>query len=373
MGRILTSIDEIQAFNTEFMKITEGLPIQTGSVLRVPSRAYGRWGIEITDENVDWLRTNSGIYYPRSEANLYAGQESDKTAQMPIGYYERMIHEIGLIVKEIFKSLDDNSRIFRICNLGGKHGPISSSILSEIQEDKETKGMLQRIEFYLVDEKSGKLENAGKAIEQYGAKYSKELKRDEKYLQEVIGNERLYFDLVVSFVRFHHKPFPDHLNIIKEVLANDGALVIGDTYSALWDHPINAYNLLQRIGASTNILDAFRSIFTNINPDLMRPDEKVRLEPDEVSALEEHMKCWIEIMSDLRSRPTGPICFLEAHQTSRARKNDLDKAGFETDAEKIRIAFPKSRISGLVNSTIVRSSDFARVSVYPIARRRGDG
>ena len=65
MAKLISSIDELDAFDKRLTEITKNLVIRTGSIFKVPSSAYHRWGIEITDENREWLKKQSGKFYEK--------------------------------------------------------------------------------------------------------------------------------------------------------------------------------------------------------------------------------------------------------------------------------------------------------------------
>jgi len=366
MVELIRDIDKLREFDEKLWQITKDLPIRTGSVFKVPSAAYHRWGIEKTAENEEWLKKESGKFYVKDTDELLIDPYRENMIKTPFRVWteSRMADEIGWIVREFMRSMDDGEREFSVCDIGARFGQTTTSIVTSLR-DSDMDGALTRTKFYLIDRSAPKLEYARRELERYGAICSPKPDYDEDYLGEQPDGR---FDIIVSLAHFHHKPFPDYFDEINRVLADDGVLVVGDWHSALWDHPINAAKLLERIGAGGQALDAFREHFGR---ELMLPDPDPKLDGEERQALEDHMACWIEIAANLNkiSRTSRPrVYFLEAHETSKARTKKLEKAGFVVDMDEIRKAFPKSKLENIPRK-VLRNSDFA--VVMAAMKRRG--
>jgi hypothetical protein len=95
----------------------------------------------------------------------------------------------------------------------------------------------------------------------------------------------------------------------------------------------------------------------------MTPDPDVRLTNAECQAINDHFKAWEDTAQAVKGHSSAirpRLHFLAAHETSMAREKRLEAAGFITDVEKIRQAFPRSRI-GDFPKPMLRDSDFAAV------------
>ncbi len=366
MVELIRDIDKLREFDDKLCQITKDLPIRSGSVFKVPSAAYHRWGIEVTLENREWLKKESVKYYGKDIDELLLDPYRENIVKTPFRAWteSRMADEIGWIVRELMRSMDDGQKEFSVCDVGARFGQTTASVVTSLR-DSDMDGVLRRTKFYLVDRSAPKLEYARRELERYGAICAAKPEHDEDYLNEQRDGR---FDIIISLAHFHHKSFPDYFNEINRVLADDGVLVVGDWHSALWDHPINAAKLLERIGAGSQVLDAFREHFGR---ELMTPDPDPKLDADEKQALEDHMNCWIEIATNLNklNRTARPrVYFLEAHETSKARKKKMEGAGFVVDLDQIRKAFPKSKLENIPRK-VLRDSDFA--VVMAAMKRRG--
>ncbi len=382
MAKLISSIDELRAFDERLTEITKSLIIRPGSIFKVPGSSYHRWGIEITDENREWLKKRSEEFYDKDEHELrYIHPARESIVKTPLRAYteSRMAGEIGWIVREIMHSLDDGKREFRICDIGARYGHATSSVIAALN-GPDMNDVVKRTKFYLIDRNQEKLRHAEMNLEMHGVPLGSRVliaHDDENYLRE---QHEKKFDIIISLAYFHNKSFPNYLEQLGRVLVDDGALVIGDWHSALWDHPINAFRLLEKIGAGSHmfedvsegrvrmVLDAVKEHFGN----MLEHDSIPGIESSEIVAVKEHMDCILEIASSLRklNRNSIPrVYFLEANETSRARIEKLENAGFTVDMDQIRKAFPKSgKLEGLPRK-MLRNSDFA--VVMAAVKRRG--
>ncbi|NYZ77451.1 class I SAM-dependent methyltransferase [Candidatus Micrarchaeota archaeon] len=367
---------KLEEFNDKFCEITKDLSIRTGSIFKVPSMAYFRWGIEITEENRNWLKENSGVFYGKDSDDekkliYYPAMESIVKTPLRTFTETRMANEIGWIVHEVMHSLDDGEREFRICDVGAQFGQATSAVVAELRENPSAENIVNRCNFYLIDRLWKKLGHAERSLNMQKINTSHISligADDESYLRTQPDK---FFDIIISLAYFHNKSFPDYLDQIYRVLADDGVLVIADWHSALWDHPINTYRLLEKIGAEVKVLRAFEA---HVGYNLMKPDSCPGITLEEVRAVSEHINYWIEIASNLnkmerKSRPR--VHFLEAHDTSKARIQKLEDAGFSVNMDDIRKAFPKSKLEGLPKK-LLRDSDFAVVMAAVKGKRGGE-
>lgn len=361
-SKLITSVDTLCELDRQLWEVTSGLPVKMGSIFKVPSSAYHRWGIGITPENRAELARLSSAYYEKDyDQREKFDDNSGKLERTPLrGHIEsQMARFIAETVKEILHSLDDGTRQFDICDIAASTGQTSSAIAAALRTDPETNGIADRVTFHLVDYSAKKLSEANGNLRQFSPKgIAIHPMRDEDFLVEAAERSDR-FDIAVSLSHFHHKSFADHLELIRNVLADDGALVSGDWHSGICNHPFNLYGLLEKMGLEGSRLDRFREL---LGP-LLLPDPTLATTQAEAIALEEHYKYWIKVAAKLSSTnlATKPrVYLLEAYDTSRERREKLEKAGFSTDIDRIRLAFPKARLSQLPKP-MTRDSDLAVV------------
>jgi hypothetical protein len=140
------------------------------------------------------------------------------------------------------------------------------------------------------------------------------------------------------------------------VLKDDGVLLIGDRHSAMFDHPIHTETLLKVIGAEDRTIRSFRKHFGERR---MAPDPYVRITEEECTAISDHIEYWKQIVEILRSKYENPmqkVAFFEANDTSMARRQKLEEAGFDLQPDDNRKAFLRS-----LPKKVIRGSDFAVV------------
>lgn len=358
--KLITDINEIRDFIEKFLEITSGTLIVPGSPLRVSSTAYHRWGIGITGENVEQLKEMAEDAYVNP---VPAGEERsdlERTIRPKLREWvePRMARYMGDTVKEIIKSIGLSGDTISICEVPARDAEVSCAAAMAITFDSETAGMMQRTEFHLVDPLRESLQDAGRNMSMSGAPYVLHQELDRAFLAGLAPGS---IDIFISLSHFHHKPFTDYLAQVHRALKDNGVLLVGDRHSAIWDHPVNAHRILQRMGAEDSTLCAFRRHF-GFNGSIAG-DPNVRLTPEECNAIVRHLQYWEEIGDTVRQMYGGKkrrIRFLEANDTSEARRQKLECAGFTTDPDMIRKAFPKSKLSELPKK-LLADSDFAVV------------
>jgi len=358
--KLITDINEIRDFIEKFLEITSGTLIVPGSPLRVSSAAYHRWGIGITSENLEQLKEMAEDAYLNQVPVGEERSDVERTIRPKLREWvePRMARYMGDTVKEMLKSIGLSGDKISICEVPARDAEVSCAAAMAITFDSETAGMMQRTEFHMVDISKDSLQDTQRNMAMSGASHVLHQELDRVFLAGVAPGS---IDILISLSHFHHKPFTDHLAQIHRALKDNGVLLVGDRHSAIWDHPVNAYRILQRMGAEDNTLGAFRRHF-GFNGNISG-DPNVTLTSEECNAIARHLQYWEEIgdaVRQLYGSKKRRVRFLEANDTSEARRQKLECAGFTTDPDMIRKAFPRSKLSELPKK-ILADSDFAVV------------
>jgi SAM-dependent methyltransferase len=365
---VFTSIEDICEFDRMVWEATRELPIRTGSILRVPSEAYGRWRVGLTDKNREELAEMADEFRRKD----YRERERDprienvqKTSES-LSMRDSMARVIGHLVKEVMGALNKPKREFTICDLAAGRGYASSAIAAALWADSGTSSLLEKTSFYLVDYSGKKLENVRRQLETYSPKrINLHISNDDDFL----NSTRERFDIVVSLCHFHKKPFLlDTLNGINGILMDKGVLVSGDWHSMLCDQPYYVYNLLERLGVESARLKHFRDLFGRF----LDPGSYPELLPEEIMAVTDHQDHWVDVHYDiLQSKTTlaegARMYILGGFDTTRKRVEKLEEAKLITDPEKIRKAFPKANLTDNP-MRMVKASD--RASVIMAMKKR---
>jgi len=362
---LIESPEEIEKFDKGSWSIfhNSNLIIRPGSITKVTSEAYWAWGIKLTEKNREWLKKHAETFYIKNllvGAPYFKAERMDRLVTTPFRALveDEMARAMGNIAKEILKALDDGKRLFKICDIGAHTGGVTTTLIGILRDCYEK--VIDRCKFYLVETSPEKMKHAGDNLEMFGVKNrSLAIENDEPYLAEKPDKT---FDIVLSLSYFHHKPFSDHLKEIRRTLKDDGALIIGDWHSPLSQHPIHIYDLLKQLDAPDEILDSFVKYF---RLDLLEEEKVINsLSQAEQKALEDHKEHWLEVADIMRrkewrgKRPR--LWLLDAKDTSAQRIKKLNDAGFETDLDKIKSAFPAAKLRELPRR-ILKNSDFAVV------------
>jgi SAM-dependent methyltransferase len=341
---VFTDFDSINEFDRETWEVTKELPIRTGSILRVPSSAYHRFRIGITDENREQLKEKADEYrqkdYDEREKDRNIGK-AEKT-EFSVSMRNSMIRAMVRFAKEIITAEDDGQREFRIVDLTTGLGHTVTSIASALFAGEETRSILERTSFYLVDYSKSKLGRVEEALNRFDpAKVETFDGRDEDFLSTTSAR----FDIVLSLCHFHKKPFlEDVLASVHKVLSKKGVLVSGDWHSSLCNHPIYVLQLLEMMGLETHRIKLFKGFFKEFLDRSSNPDIMI----EEIKAVSEHQEYWADIHHRLVSHSQMSMrerhFALGAFDTTRNRVELMEKSNLITDPEKIRRAFPKTKI-----------------------------
>ena len=349
---LLTSQAELIQFNDQLGQIFGKtlISMHPGNIFAVDSLGYPGWGIGLTPENSRWLEElsiESNKIYLRNGLGQLSPFVSFLIPQSRKAVEERLTATIGSIVADILLSLDDGSRTFNLCDLGARKGKASLAVVSAlnntIRERTGNPTLLKRTTFILVDLSIAKLENARSQLELHGVQCILKPETDESFIAERRDRS---VDLIYSNLFLHHKSFlTDFLIRLKRTLADDGALVVGDWHSMLWQRPVLVYRLLQMLGSDPSVLDEFRAL-TRID---LSQDPLQGATPPEILAVEDHMNYLIELVQNLHTpqalaafssgEPRAPI--IKGYDTSSQRTGKLNNAGFVTYMEQIYRAFSK--------------------------------
>jgi len=324
-----------------------GLPIRPGSICKLREQNQEAWGVKVTPENKEWMKERAESFYKK---DITESEEKGKSVDLkglkiqPYQHYiQSGIRLIGKIAREVVRKLEKKKdSTIKICEIGGRSGTLTVPIVFEINDLDEK--LVDRTQFYIVEPSQKRLEIAERTLPMYGIDeirktkaggFSLEHKTDEQFLSTQKNNE---FDILISFFHCHNKPFSDHLTEMKRVLKNNGALIMIDNYSPMWQHPLFVYELIKDIGAGDKILDNFKAYF-DINC-----KNRPALEKFEAEALKDHKDYWMKVVKEIREgryETEKPIFFLKAHSTVAQRIEMLNSHGFSVEKDRILKLYPR--------------------------------
>jgi SAM-dependent methyltransferase len=333
---------KINKLNESLIDVTKHLPVCIGSVFKVDSLNYPNWGFKVTDGNIDAIKKRVEFYYKKdyAERRLNRNIEYILKTSFKMSQEERMAEFIAVTVREMMRSRDDGKREFHICDVPARDGHLSAAIAHALLRDSETKDLLSRTVFHLVDVSWQKLERAEETLRQFRGKSGKCPVEDEVLFRQLDSGT---YDFIVTLGHLHHKPFlVEYFRELNRVLADDGAFVSADWHSPLSSYPAHVLTLLQNLGVEPARLDMFRSVMAE---QLASP--RKLLAPDEMESLLNHISHWKNVM--LRLGETAPslmprLYVNAAYDTSRERQKKLEDADFSVDMAAVKKAFPKAKL-----------------------------
>lgn len=347
---LLTSISDIEAFDRELARVTNGLPlsIDIGSVSRVASSRYGEFGVKITDANRAELEARAREIYRRDAERDRANKTAtDKWYKFKKSLSEAMLSEMAMaiatILKDILSTISKDGPI-RILDAATGSGRLSSAVISALAADIQTARMLERIELHMVDHSSA-LTYARDNVTKMGVTVKTHSVHDEQYLADAVSRGDR-FDIIMSLGHLHRKPFIDaYLQLLAGVLAPDGIVAIGDFHSTMTHHPSHLYTLLESHGVEPVRMGLLRHLF---GP-LLTP-KPCQLTLCEGEAIKDHIRYWDRLLTESMAQgPKGArVRILGGFVSSRQLGAALNSVDLVTDRDSITRAFPRANLPAVL-------------------------
>ena len=336
------TIPDLEQLERDFQRICSKLVYPPGSIFRIASQYLPNWGIKVTPENAPFIeaRADANNYEEWKRGNKASNtaiERATQNAQLPYGNTD-LNYDVGILSAELMMRLAETRDTIRILDLGAGTGDTTTTVLMFLEMLEGCGDALRKSHFYLLEPSIDRLGDAKKAIEDHSINSIGPVD-----FTLVASSQRAHFpfiapgtfDLVYSSAVFHHLTSTAFLKELNGIMAQDGVLVLGDWYTAIWEHPVFVADLVQRLGMETESLREFLALF-DISKKGMRDIE---------GALEPHHKLSNKMMMDFEMAiakefqlipPQSRLFFLEGHETLQDRMVRLAQNGFETDLDELR-------------------------------------
>ncbi|MFH0884818.1 MAG: class I SAM-dependent methyltransferase, partial [Candidatus Micrarchaeota archaeon] len=297
---IFTDFNEIVRFDREFWEITKGLPVRTGSLMRLSSDSFSRWRIGLTEENRQMIKDKGDEFRIKDycEMEKDSSIESMEATIWSTMMRNSMVRVIVHFAKEILSALDDGKREFNVCELASGYGNNSVSLAAAFLA-QGLNDILARTNFLLVDYSAEKLKRAKEKLQPYQpASIITASVNDEEFL----SSTDVRFDAILSVCHMHKRPFlGDLLEKAHGTLKKKGVIISGDWHSSLSDHPALLFQLLQRMGTDARKLRLFQEMLN----DFMNPTTYPKMSPEEFRAVAHHQAYWASVYNEILSSPSA--------------------------------------------------------------------
>ncbi|NYZ73700.1 hypothetical protein H0O00_01005 [Candidatus Micrarchaeota archaeon] len=349
MLRVRT-IEDVVILDGFVQGITRGLSYPTGSLLKISAHYLPNFGFELSDDNQAGFEALSLKKYfegweRAAKVTLDTIKEATRKAGFPVDNSHLNV-EVGKIVVELLMNLAkaDKTRQFFLTDIGSGDGETTSAVLDAICNEGAFE-LAERCEFMLVEPSGENAWNAVNSLKGNGKdKKGHRINKEHKVSITMVSGTNHDFlgrlnegesDIIYSNAVFHHMIFPTYLDTLREGLAADGVLVIGDWYTTIFKHPALIAEILEDLGIDKVKLGEFRSLFNCSEGDEKKvyAGEDMR---DEIIT-NYRMKHYIVGIGNafLTIPEENRDEFLEGHCAFKDRKEDLEKKGFVTDSEAL--------------------------------------
>jgi len=376
--KLISDTNELQGLDDFLTGLSGSLPIEIGSWSRIAHQYLANWGVKVTPKNRDWIKRWAASKFFEEWRN--ATDKANRAIEMAIHDVEKLVignlglnTELGEMVARILKSMHagDGNRTFTIYDLGAGDGDTTLAVLNALDLYKETKGIAGYCNFRLLDPGSARLRTAEAKIAKHPlskllASPPVYIVGSSDYFESDVGRGTV--DIFISSAVLHHFPFPDHFQVIREKLAEDGVMVAGDWHNTILSHPAFMVPLLEAIGAKPEVINEFRNRFGIKEGD--RKQLEGRLTPRQ-KACHQPFIDFIKALS-VRLQDAGEkLCILECLESFEDRVKNIEEAGFETRLGVLRKGHPGFRNVEKNKNLVFADSDLAGVvAVGKIPRPR---
>lgn len=365
------TIEEIGRADLVFQNICAELVYPPGSIFRVTFQHFRNWGIEVNEQNRAWLERGSvGSYVEEwkrgTKLSNDAIEAATARANLPHGNAS-LNDKLGSMAVCLLRDMIGGRERIVIADVGAGAGDTTKAVLDYLdimeEADAEWLQVIRKLHFYLIEPSHERLGAAKKSIEnhpinhKHKVPYTLVTSNHDDHLPMLQSGS---VDMVISNAVFHHMTFPTYLHQLREKLADDGVMVIGDWYTVIWKHPAFVFPMLKRLGMSDRGLEQFMMQF-NLTQGGIYALEK-ELEPYQLESNSLMTDYEIKVAEEFQRIPReSRLYFLEAHESLDDRLLKVAEAGFENDPKELR---EKHRAFARADRTIKNlfpGSDFATV------------
>jgi hypothetical protein len=357
---MMDAIQKINEIDALLKQDELGLPVGLGSIARCSHFGYPNYGIVFQDEREAELVRNISIKsylaeWTDSDWRMHAlirdavGQTSFRRsgAQLNGG--------VGFITNELIESREDQDLV-KIFDFGTGEGDTTDAILARILKRKNGKSLLSRLVLCLNDVSEMQLPITAQRLNE---KYGVQVETAYGWGSDVLRNFENEFDFIVSSGVLHHESFSPFQSVY-QALKNDGAVVVADYCTRLFDHPVRLVRFLESIGADRKRIKEFRKYFGVCSDSDITREERIA-----VSQTINYLKSLIALIQKAEMDNVGyfPI---EAQRSGRQIAKEMTDANFCIDMGVVKRAFPKSFSRSKIKTNIRignRNSDVANIVV----------
>lgn len=246
---MLTDINKIERMCRTTMDLFEWSAVPLGHLLRNHAYSYRDWGIEITIDNVEELRSRSKFEYRHewapsdeslnqliAEASVRAGiSDVNKLMNAKVGQYT------ADHVSKQRAGLNGQSAKTRIVEIGTGAG---GTMLAALRKMREAGIDLSTIELTLIEPSAKRLQYAQNQFWKLFRELNidaPQIKRKEGTVEVLKGMESEWADVVIQNAAIHHESFKDHLSDIYRILKPGMPFISGDWHEGTYETPARIY------------------------------------------------------------------------------------------------------------------------------------
>jgi SAM-dependent methyltransferase len=355
---MLTSVGEIRNLCQETMELFGWSAVPLGHPLRNHSYAYREWGIGLTPDNIDEIKSTSKSEYRREwqgsdqRLNQLIAEASVKAGLSDTNLL--LNRRIARYSKEHVVSLAAGGHRPHLIEIGTGAGGTIIAILASLREAGfDISGM----DLLLIEPSRKRVDFALERIkESMGGTPLPAILRLEGTVDALSGLASDSADLVVQNAAIHHESFKDHLVQINRVLKPGMPFISGDWHEGTYETPARIFWLYAMLQDPFNdrTTSAVRDFVSEKSPAPWFPlragltefrrrfalsDQRLASAFEGFTASERRASCggmeyWLGVAKIFTEKgEKSPEAVIQCHERVSKRAEALVNAGFVFDAE----------------------------------------
>lgn len=357
-------IQQLEELDRRFQDICSNLIVPPGTLFRLANSHLDAWGIRVTPENAEWIEERGQRSYRKEwqttpTTSYDAIDEAIRVAGLAYDN-ENMNAALGSMAATALIEMaqrTDAKRKIVVLDAGSGTGKTTAAIVTAL--NMKNPSVLERCRFLLLE----------MAFERHVEAVRSTLRGTSALIEPQTGEFHQFFeeraqetiDLVVSNAVLHHMTSTRYIDLIHSRLRDDGLIVFGDWYTAIWSQPSFFVDIMRDLGATPQQILAFRQEF-NVDDWTLGIDESELTEEERTTngQMRGFVRC---LAAEMQRIPTEErLMLLEGHEGFGSRERKFRDHGFLTSQDELAAKY-RAFVGGNV-AKMYPGREFATVAAF---------
>ncbi|MFH1520649.1 MAG: methyltransferase domain-containing protein [Candidatus Micrarchaeota archaeon] len=361
MKPAIESISDLERLDDRFQDICSNLIVPPGTLFRIVSSYLEQWGILVTPENAAWIEKRGQESY-RTEWRTTPGTSYnaiDNAIEIAgLGHDNKNMNAAlaNIAARALIEKVrtKDREKKLVVLDVGSGTGGTTGALISVLNIMAPT--VLEHCTFLLLEMAFERHVDAMKNT--LRGTNAEVLPQTREFYEHFEGSGSGTIDLIISNAVFHHMTTTRYIDLLHSRLRDDGLVIMGDWYTAIWSHPGFFMQVMKELGANARELLAFQQEFDVSDWQTQEEEERLGMGERETNR---QMKRFVKCLADQMQRvPRGErLLLLEGHERFTDRMKKFDEGGFLTVPGELATKYTEF-VRGSI-ARMYRGRDFATV------------